>query len=187
MGCYCTILVALDGSADAAAALQHAASLARDQHARLVVITVAPPPLLLFGGIGSGATVVANLEPSYLRELHEAVASLPPDVGVQSRFAHGAAARRILEIADECRADLIVMGFHGRGRLRRALRGSASDTVARESRRPVLLVRADRVEAYQTPCPHAVDAEVTDQDQRAQALPAPDPDQSRGTPEPSRW
>ena len=186
MGCYSTILVALDGSADAAAALQHAASLARDQHACLVVMTVAPPPMLLFGGIGSGATVVANLEPGYLRELHQAVASLPPDVGVQSRFAHGAAARRILEIADECRADLIVMGFHARGRLRRALKGSASDTVARESSRPVLLVRADRAATDQAPCAGEIDDVVTDQAELAQALPAPDPDQSHGTPAPSR-
>jgi nucleotide-binding universal stress UspA family protein len=71
MGCYCTILVALDGSPDASAALRHAASLARDQHARLVVMTVTPPPVL-YSGFGSGATVVANLEPNFLKELDDA-------------------------------------------------------------------------------------------------------------------
>src|SRR5690349_6148009 len=142
MGCYCTILVALDGSPDASAALQHAASLARDQHARLVVMTVTPPPMM-YGGFGSGATVVANLESSFLKELDEAVRALPPDVGVQSRATRGQAARRILEVAEDCNADLIVMGFHGHGRLHRAFRGSVSDKVARESKRPVLLVRSD--------------------------------------------
>jgi nucleotide-binding universal stress UspA family protein len=142
MGCYSTILVAIDGSPDASAALEHAAKLARDQHACLVVMTAAPPPVL-FCGIGSGATVVANLESNFAHELREAVRSLPSDIGVQSRVAHGPAAKCILEVAEECRCDLIVMGFHGHGRLHHALRGSVSDTVARESRRPVLLVRAD--------------------------------------------
>jgi nucleotide-binding universal stress UspA family protein len=142
MGCYSTILVAIDGSPDASAALEHAVSLARDQHARLVVMTAAPSPVMC-SGIGSGATVVADLEPNFLHELREAVRSLPPDIGVQSRVARGAAAQCILEVAEECRCDLIVMGFHGHGRLHHALRGSVSDTVARESHRPVLLVRAN--------------------------------------------
>jgi nucleotide-binding universal stress UspA family protein len=143
VGCYRTILVALDGSPDARAALEHAATLARDQHACLVVMTAVPPPVLSTG-MGSGATVVANLEPNFAHDLQEAVRSLPSDIGVQSRVAHGPAARCILEIAEECRCDLIVMGFHGHGRLHHALRGSVSDTVARQSRRPVLLVRAER-------------------------------------------
>ena len=93
-------------------------------------MTAAPAPVLCTG-IGSGATVVANLEPNFVDELHEAVRSLPHDIGVQSRVAHGAAARCILEVAEECGCDLIVMGFHGHGRI--TLRGSVSDTVARES------------------------------------------------------
>jgi nucleotide-binding universal stress UspA family protein len=153
MGCYRTILVALDGSPDALAALEHAVTLARDQHACLVVMTAAPPPVLA-SGIGSGTTVVANLEPNFVHDLQQAIRSLPPDVGVQSRVAHGPAARCILEVAEECRCDLIVMGFHGHGRLHHALRGSVSDTVARESHRPVLLVRAER--------PAGADAESVD-------------------------
>lgn len=143
MGCYRTILVALDGSPDARAALDHAATLARDQHARLVVMTAAPPPVCV-NGVGSGAAVVADLAPDFHQELRNAVESLPPDVGVESRLAHGPAARCILELAEQCRCDLIVMGFHGHGRLHHALRGSVSETVARESQRPVLLVRAPR-------------------------------------------
>ena len=50
MGCYCTILVALDSSPDARAGLHHAATLACDQHARLIVISVVPPPRHAVGG-----------------------------------------------------------------------------------------------------------------------------------------
>jgi nucleotide-binding universal stress UspA family protein len=60
---------------------------------------------------------------------------------VQTRLIRGRPARRILEVAEECDCDLIVMGFHGHGRLHDALVGSVSGTVLRESSRPVLLMR----------------------------------------------
>ena len=141
MGCYRTILVALDGSPDAQAALRHASELAHDQHAQLVVLTVVPPPVCV-NGIGAAPALVADYEPAFARELHQAIRSVPQEVGVESRLKKGRAAQRILETAEECNADLIVMGFHGHGRLHQALRGSVSETVTRESRRPVLLVRS---------------------------------------------
>jgi nucleotide-binding universal stress UspA family protein len=173
MGCYRTILVALDGSPDALAALEHAATLARDQHACLVVMTAAPPAVLA-SGIGSGATVAADLEPNFVHDLQQAVRSLPPDVGVQSRVAHGPAARCILEVAEECRCDLIVMGFHGHGRLHHSLRGSVSDTVARESHRPVLLVRAERPAGADAESVAQAEGEAcADADAPTAAVPAP--------------
>jgi nucleotide-binding universal stress UspA family protein len=141
MGCYRKILIALDGSPDAHAALRHAAELAHDQHAQLVVLTVVPPPVHA-GGIGAAPALIADYASAFARELHDAVETLPHEIGVTSRLTKGKAAQRILEVADECCCDLIVMGFHGHGRLHHALRGSVSDTVVRESRRPVLLVRA---------------------------------------------
>jgi nucleotide-binding universal stress UspA family protein len=142
MGCYCTILVALDGSPDARAGLQHAATLACDQRARLIVMTVVPPPR---HAVAVGApTIVTDHESAYARDMRAAIGSLPPTVSVESRLVTGRAAKRILEVADDCRCDLIVMGFHGHGRLHTALMGSVSATVLRESDRPVLLVRASQ-------------------------------------------
>ena len=145
MGCYCTILVALDGSPDARAGLDHAATLACDQHARLIVMTVVPPPR---HAVAVGApTIVTDHESVYAQELRQVINSLPPTVSVESRLLTGRPAKRILEVADECRCDLIVMGFHGHGRLHTALMGSVSATVLRESDRPVLLVRASQATA----------------------------------------
>jgi nucleotide-binding universal stress UspA family protein len=143
VSCYRTILVAVDGSPDAAAALRHAESLARDQHARLVLLTVVPTPPPQLPGPGAFVPPPGDAGAAFARILREAVDSLAPDVGVEARLDRGRPAQRIVEIARECACDLIVMGFHGHGRLHHALMGSVSDSVLSASRLPVLLMRGD--------------------------------------------
>ena len=142
MGCYTKILVAVDGSRDAAAALRHAATLARDQHARLPVLTAMPTAPRQTVSPAGAVPVALDTDRAFARILREAVDSLPPDVGVESRLVRGRPARRIVEVAEEAGCDLIVMGFHGHGRLHHALIGSVSDSVMRASTLPVLLMRA---------------------------------------------
>ncbi len=141
MGCYHTILAAVDGSADASAALRHAATLARDQHAQLIVLTVVPAAPPAVASPGSIAPPPEDNDRAYARILRDAVEPLPADVGVHTRISRGRAAKRILEVAEEVGADLIVMGCHGHGRLHHALIGSTSDAVLRGSSIPVLLMR----------------------------------------------
>lgn len=142
MGCYRTILVAVDGSADADAALRHAAALARDQHAKLILLTVMPAPPPQVANPGALLPSPGETAEAYAAILRDAADTLPSDIGVQTRLRRGRPARRILETAWECSCDLIVMGFHGHGRLHHALIGSVSDSVLRASRVPVLLMRA---------------------------------------------
>jgi nucleotide-binding universal stress UspA family protein len=159
VGCYRRILVAVDGSADAAAALRHAATLARDQHARLIVLTVvpsAPPQVATPGAVVPSAV---ETDDAYGRILRRAVDALPADVGVETRIARGRPAKAIVEVAVESGCDLIVMGAHGHGRLHHALIGSVSDAVLRVSDRPVLLMRAARAEPDADPASTAPIAE----------------------------
>lgn len=142
MGCYRAILVAIDGSPDAAAALRHAVSLARDQHARLVLLTVMAPPTPQLPGPGMAPPPTVDPAEVCAGILREAVDRLPDDVGVETRLVRGKPGRRIVEVAGECGCDLIVMGFHGHGRLHHALAGSVTDSVLRASRLPVLLMHA---------------------------------------------
>ena len=53
----------------------------------------------------------------------------------------GGSARFILDVAAKRRADLIVLGTHGRRGLRRLVMGSDAEEVVRTSNVPVLLVR----------------------------------------------
>jgi len=61
---------------------------------------------------------------------------------VSSRVASGSAHRAILEAAESCGADLIVIGASDRGRFARFLGGTA-DRVLRQAHCPVLVVRGD--------------------------------------------
>lgn len=61
--------------------------------------------------------------------------------GVLLETIGGRAADLIIEHAKQCKADLIVMGTHGRRGLRRLALGSDAELVVRSSQVPVLLVR----------------------------------------------
>ena len=52
--------------------------------------------------------------------------------------------REIALLAEEEGADLIVMGSRGRGRIRRVLLGSVSESVVRHAHCPALVVRTER-------------------------------------------
>jgi nucleotide-binding universal stress UspA family protein len=142
MACYHRILVAIDGSPDAEAALRHAATLAQDQNALITLLTVAPPPAT---PVGAGASAPPDLLDFHTRLLREATDSLPADVGVTTRLERGNPAERILEIAREEDHDLVVMGSHGHSRVHRALLGSVSERVLKSSTVPVLLMRSQGV------------------------------------------
>jgi nucleotide-binding universal stress UspA family protein len=141
MGLYRNILVAIDGSPDAEAALQHAAELARDQNARLTLLSVAPAPSPTAGVGGASPPDPLDL---HAKALREAAARVPDDAGVTTMLERGDPAHAILATAEREGHDLIVMGSHGHGRLLRALLGSVSAKVLERSRLPVLILRDGR-------------------------------------------
>lgn len=141
MSCYQHILVAVDGSPDADAALAHAVTLARDQNARITLLTVSPP---VATPVGAGTSPPPDLLEPHAKILRKATESLPRDIGVTTRLERGDAAETILRIAKEDHHDLIVMGSHGHSRFHRALLGSVSERVLHTSAAPVLLMRAGK-------------------------------------------
>lgn len=60
------------------------------------------------------------------------------------RVQVGVPFEEIVKVAEEERADMIVMGTHGRSGLNRALLGSVAERVVRLARCPVLTVRQDK-------------------------------------------
>jgi nucleotide-binding universal stress UspA family protein len=148
-----SILVAIDGSAHAARALDEAIDLAERNNATLTVMTSVPDPrasLLSGGGFGGAASVAAfaqETEREYGALMDQAVERVPAELPVTKVMAHGRPGQRILEQIKNGNHDLVVMGSRGRGDVRSLLLGSVSHEVLNSSSAAVLIVHADAEQA----------------------------------------
>ena len=142
-----TILVPTDFSETAEQALHVALSLGRDHHAKLVLVAAPPPPppasevyvpLHDYDG-------VTEAMKRQLSELARSITALP----VETRMIVGSPGQAIVAVADECQADLIVMGTHGRSGLSRLLMGSVAEHVLRHASCPVLSIKPNAAKHLQ--------------------------------------
>ena len=142
-----TIVVPLDGSAQAERALPYARRLAQASRGRLVLVRAHVP---------SDKAVEAERQLSR-SELQAAVDGARRDgFDVEARFVEGRAADVIYEAAGDVRADLIVMSTHGRSGIGRWLYGSVADEVLRRMPVPVVLVTPRCAEAWSESQPPTV-------------------------------
>jgi nucleotide-binding universal stress UspA family protein len=154
-----SILVAVDGSRSAEAALEKAIELARRHGARLTLIAVAAPLRCRIAVPPYVVPFVADdeLAGDARRIVELAEAGVPADVRVSTVVRCGPAAREILARAAIAGHDLVVVGSRGRGRLGSLLLGSVSSAVAARSPVPVLVVR-ERSTPEQARAPELVHA-----------------------------
>ena len=134
-----TILHPTDFSKPSEYALKFACALARDYHARLLLLHVVEPPVY-YGELGMAVPLPADFH----ERLHQRLSRLVPaecGVVVETVLVEGNASQQILRIADENHCDLIVLGTHGRTGLSRVLLGSVAEDVIRHSRFPVLTLK----------------------------------------------
>ena len=135
------LLVPLDGSRLAEAALPAAAALAERLDARVTLLHVVErdPPREVHGEphLGTAAEACGCLDEVAGR----AFAAVAPVIRHVHEGAPDAVAASIVTHAGELTPDLIVMCTHGRGGLQRVLFGSIAQQVIRRGRTPVLLVR----------------------------------------------
>jgi nucleotide-binding universal stress UspA family protein len=140
------ILVAVDGSADADAALAHAIDLAQSEHTRLTLMTgVAeiPPTVYLMPGEEAGH-LMENARALAEATLQRARDLVPDDLLVTTILTEQPIRTALIIRIKEGGHDLVVMGSRGRGAVRAALLGSASHYILHHSPVPVLIVHADR-------------------------------------------
>jgi nucleotide-binding universal stress UspA family protein len=134
------ILVAQDFSIESELALQLAISLAQEYQTELHLLHVLPAAL---------APVGADLTPGADSDFHRAALALQrsiPDEAylwckVVQAVKCGQPYREILSYAEENEIDLICMGVHGAGFAMRALFGSNTDRVLRQTPCPALIAR----------------------------------------------
>jgi nucleotide-binding universal stress UspA family protein len=138
-----TIVLATDGSREAQLAATTAADLTKSTNSELHVVHVGEVPLVYHPERHAYRAEYEEHEKE-AQQLLEAEVERIKGAGATVAQAHlrmGRADEEIVELAQSTEAGLIVMGSRGRGRLRRALLGSVSESVVRHAHCPVTIVR----------------------------------------------
>ena len=139
------ILVGLDGSDLAEAALPYAAALARRLQLPLTLVQVVPSEVELFAGsnyVAYPMDIVSEIKAAAGQYLEEQASKLGAEgIVCDTAVEVGAPVTHLIEVANRHPGTLIVLSSHGRSGLGRAVLGSVTDRVIHESHGPVLVVR----------------------------------------------
>jgi len=143
-----TILCPVDFSDCSRLGFRLAGLLAQQQRARLIVLHVKETlgPIVAYG-----EAMAYFQSPDDLQKLQQLLGRLQltdSEVPVEHRLEEGDIVRQILWVADETRADLIVMGSHGRTGLQRLVLGSVAEQVIRKAHCPVVTVKLPRTTGH---------------------------------------
>lgn len=137
------ILIAIDGEPIAAHAADIGAGLARLAGAELAFVHVIDAALVNAADTGIQPAVLVASAKEDARKLIDAFRKRLPQQLTALEFVQvGSPFTEIVNAAKDWPADLIVIGSHGRGGIKRALLGSVAEGVMRHAPCPVLVVRA---------------------------------------------
>lgn len=136
------IVVATDFSDNSLPALETALSLAQETGAELHIVHVVEVTGVAAGEILPVADALEALHRGARRQLSSLVPSnYPSDLTVQTVSLAGKPASEIALYAKAAKADMIVLGTHGRKGLSRMLLGSTAEQLLREAPCQVLVVK----------------------------------------------
>ena len=138
-----TILLPTDFSPYSDAALEYASLLAAEYGAKLHILHVGNDSAAYMAGYG-GFTQVPDLPERIERENRALLQGISPTatgVEFEHHYLNGIPEKKIVELADQEKVDLIVMGTHGRSGVSRLLMGSVAEGVLRHATCPVLTLK----------------------------------------------
>ena len=140
------ILHPTDFSSASTAAFKRAVTMAKKDHSELVLVHVLAPPMPLAGEGYIPPNVYEDLEASAQRYAEKRLATLKDKAktaGVRAStvIREGVADEQIVRAARAKKADVIVLGTHGRTGLAKLFLGSVASRVVTAAPCPVLTVR----------------------------------------------
>ena len=145
---YQRILVPVDGSHTSTLGLQEAIRIAIDQRARLKLISVVDELIIAqnFEGLINAGDMIDTLRESGKKAINNALALVKKHDLKAETTTFETVGDRVADVivreAKKCKADLIVMGTHGRRGFNRMVLGSDAEGVLRNSPVPALMLRS---------------------------------------------
>jgi len=154
---YQNILIATDLTPNSEYAFKHAVLLARHSEAKIHLLHIIPEVDANFRSYVSAVMGEGRLEKFEKQQEEEACAEIKKELGEFTRLElandpgdfrniasievyHGHPVSQILQAAERHKADVIVMGTHGKGVLEHTFLGSVTEKVLRRSKRPVFVI-----------------------------------------------
>ena len=148
---YRHILAAIDGSETSARAFDTALQLARESGAELQPLYVVDMPTMVYEAPGYDPSIVRDAfleegkhlaDNALTRMRHDSVQGVPRIIETNLVDGDYDVAHCILHAAADLKADLVVMGTHGRRGVRRLVLGSVAERFLRMAQCPVLMISA---------------------------------------------
>jgi nucleotide-binding universal stress UspA family protein len=139
-----TILVATDGSEDAMRGAEAAARIAEQNSSRVILLSVYTPPVISnldYGSYSIDSRLICDLHASVLART--AAPFVKRRIDFEASQDTGNPTAVIVAVAEREKVDLIVVGSHGAGGLRRFLLGSTSDRITHYAPCSVLIVKRE--------------------------------------------
>jgi nucleotide-binding universal stress UspA family protein len=143
------VLLTTDGSPLALHAARRAVALTPPD-SEFVVLSVVPPPVTAAGaGVGAplmDPTISEEVAEQEREAAEQSVAEVLSELGIDAErlVAWGDPGTTICTVAEERAFDLVVVGSHGSGLMKRVLIGSVSHYVLHHATCPVLVVRGEK-------------------------------------------
>ncbi len=137
------ICCAVDFSQPSRIAVEGAADLARRFHAELTLVHAVSPPAPAASDVlvsSGGMAELAAEEEGHALEGWRAEAEQRAGSPVHASLVSGDPATAIVSYARDRHCDLLVIGTHGRGGIRRVMLGSVAERVVRRAECPVLVI-----------------------------------------------
>jgi nucleotide-binding universal stress UspA family protein len=146
------VLLAIDGSSQSQAAVAETAGLPWPRETEVEILTVIHPtiPLLTEPTLVIAAMSMQEAEeqrqraPLLVQVASQQIRRGAPNVSVRTKILDGVPAHVIVEEARDWSADLIVLGSHGYGFMKRMLLGSVAGAVVANAHCSVHVVRSTR-------------------------------------------
>ena len=129
------------------AGLKIATELAIQFSAQMLLVHVVAPLPTMHGGVAPTGFHI----PSVLKEMQESAEKslgeirregIPAEIQARTVVIHGRPAHEIVKLAEQEKADIIVIATHGESGWQRFVFGSVAEKVVRHANCPVLTVRA---------------------------------------------
>lgn len=149
------ILLATDGAKQGAAAIEMLKRLVIQSGDQVVLVSVVDLPLpvgmdIYVGYVPDTSELEKSARETASRVLSDAAETLRKDFGekdveIKTELLFGSPESRIVELAEEIKPDLVVVGSHDYSAWERLLIGSVSDAVVHHAPCSVLVVRCRKV------------------------------------------